>query len=527
MTDYETPSSEEGLRDLLATLELGTVMARDFDGVIRFWSAGCVRLYGWSAAEAIGRVSHTLLKTVFPVPLAEIEAALLTSGEWTGDLRHTKKDGSEIVVAARKVLRRDARGQPGSVMESLADITAQRQAEDELMRLNADLEARVEAEVAARENIQLRLAQAEKLTALGQLAGGIAHDFNNVIQAVTGAAGRIAHCPEQIDRVRRYAGMIQEASARGAAITGRLLAFSRRDELRPEAVDAGALLTGLHEMLSRTLGTHISVRLALPSGLPCAFVDRRQLETVLINLATNARDAIRDHGSVTLSATPEVIADDIHPFGLSPGDYIRFSVRDDGAGMDEATIRRAREPFFTTKAQGKGTGLGLSMASGFAEQSGGALAIDSRLGLGTTVSLWLPASREAAAATETAAPNGFRALHVLLVDDDELVRDALAGGLADLGFKVSQAASGAEALDLLAEGPDVLVSDYAMPEMDGLALIRRAQRALPRLPALLLTGYDGDVYAALDRASTDRLKLLRKPITGASLAECVASLAAE
>ena len=398
MTQHDTPLSEERLRDLLATLDLGTVMARDFDGVIRFWSAGCARLYGWSPAEAIGQVSHVLLRAVYPVSLAEIEATLLTSGEWTGDLRHTKKDGTEIVVATRKVIRRDARGQPVSVMESLADVTALRRAEEELMRINAELEARVQTEVSAREQIQLRLAQAEKLTALGQLAGGIAHDFNNVIQAVTGAAGRIAHRPEQTERVRRYAGMIQEASARGAAITGRLLAFSRRDELRPEAVEVVAMLTGLHEMLSRTLGTHVAMRLALPEQLPSAFVDRRQLETVLINLATNARDAIRDHGCVTLSAHAEVIAEEIDALALAPGDYIRFSVRDDGAGMDEATMRRAREPFFTTKTQGKGTGLGLSMASGFAEQSGGALAIDSRLGLGTTVSLWLPASREAASA---------------------------------------------------------------------------------------------------------------------------------
>jgi len=524
MTDTDpTPSDEEGLRDLLATLELGTVMARDFDGTIRFWSAGCARLYGWTADEAIGQVSHVLLRTVFSVPLAEIQATLLTSGEWTGDLRHTRKDGSEIVVAARKVIRRDLRGKPCAVMESLADVTALRQAEDELRRLNADLEARVQAEVNAREEIRLRLAQAEKLTALGQLAGGIAHDFNNVIQAVTGAAGRMAHRPEQADRVRRYAAMIQEACERGAAITGRLLAFGRRDELRPEAVDVAAMLTGLHEMLSRTLGPHVAARLGLPPRLPSAFVDRRQLETVLINLATNARDAIRDHGSVTLSAQAETIADASH---LAPGDYIRFSVRDDGAGMDEATARRAREPFFSTKAQGKGAGLGLSMASGFAEQSGGALAIDSRLGLGTTVSLWLPVTGAAVVAAETAAPRRLRALHVLLVDDDDLVRDALAGGLLDMGFRVSQAASGFEALELLAEGPDVLVSDYAMPEMDGLALIRRAQRAFPRLPALLLTGYDGDVYALLDKASSRRLKLLRKPITGARLAESVSSLAA-
>jgi PAS domain S-box-containing protein len=393
MTDYDSGlgANEARLRDVLATLQLCTVMARDFDGTIRFWSAGCERLYGWTADEAIGRSSHQLLQTVFPVPLDEIEAILLRDGEWIGDLGHTKKDGTKILVAAHKAVRRDVNGCACAVMESVSDVTTLRLAEEELQRLNSALEERVQEEVAARAEIQSRLAQAEKLSALGQLAGGIAHDFNNVIHAVTGAAVHIARHAENSEFVRRYAGMIQEAASRGAAITSRLLAFARRDASQPETIDVAALLRGLHELLVRTLGSRVELRLALPEALPSVRVDRRELQTVLINLATNARDAIGDNGSVTLSAH-EAMADDDEAPGLARGCYVRFDVSDDGVGMDETTAKSATEPFFTTKEPGKGTGLGLSMARSFAEQAGGALTIDSRLGQGTTVSLWLPAT---------------------------------------------------------------------------------------------------------------------------------------
>ncbi len=255
-----------------------------------------------------------------------------------------------------------------------------------------DVTAHRRAEAALCES-ERRLRQAEKMGALGQLAGGIAHDFHNVLQAVQGGATLLQRRPGEPERVLRIAGTILAAAERGLAITRRLLVFSRRGDLRAEPVDIAVLLHGLADLLVHTLGSGVAVRVEAASGLPMLLADKGQLETVLINLATNARDAMAGQGSLTLTATAEIAADgaDRTLMGvLRPGRYIRLSVADTGSGMDADTLERALEPFFTTKPVGQGTGLGLPMAQGFAEQSGGGLHISSAPGQGTTVSLWLP-----------------------------------------------------------------------------------------------------------------------------------------
>ena len=520
---------ETQLKNLLATLDLSAVIIRRMDGTIQFWLAGFERLYGWSAAEAVGRNSHQLLQTIFPVPLAEIEATLLRDGEWSGDLRHKRRDGSEIIVAARKVLQRDAEGNPLAIMESVADVTALRRAEGELRILNADLQARVRQEVRERETAQARLAQAEKLSALGQLAGGVAHDFNNVIQAVSGSASLIQRHALDPNKVTRYARMMEDVAARGAFITRRLLAFARRGELRAEPTQIGAVVEGVREVLTHTIGAAVTVRVDVMRGLPLAMVDRSQLETTLINLAANARDAFVGDGVITFTAIAEtVLAHDDR--GLAPGDYIRLSVADTGAGMDKKTLRRALEPFFTTKEKGKGTGLGLSMARGFAEQSGGALHVESAPGEGTTVTLWLPettADGRVQVAREAAATTPRVPRRILLVDDDEPVMEVLAGELEDHGYAVFPAASGEAALAMLEAGEklDLVVSDFSMPGMDGLSLIREAQRLRPGLPAILLTGYAAEAETLFGEHPGDAtFSLLRKPVSGALLADNIAVL---
>ncbi|MGH7153612.1 MAG: ATP-binding protein, partial [Acetobacteraceae bacterium] len=339
-----------------------------------------------------------------------------------------------------------------------------------------------------REAAQARAAHAERMQALGQLAGGIAHDFNNVLQAVSGGATLLERRPTEPDSVRRFARIILDAASRGSSITRRLLAFAHRSDLRAEAVDVGPLLDGLREILEHTLGAGIEVEVEAAPDLPPLFADRSQLETVLVNLAANARDAMPEGGRVLLSAVADTIAPDARAPGLVAGPYIRLSVSDAGTGMDDATLARASEPFFTTKRQGKGTGLGLAMARGFAEQSGGALRIESRLGKGTTVMLWLPQTEEALA---VAAPAGSRdtapavspAARILLVDDDQLVRETLSAQLDGLGFSVTAVADGSSALVELdaGAGVDCLVADLAMPGIDGLTLIREAQRRRPHL----------------------------------------------
>lgn len=242
-----------------------------------------------------------------------------------------------------------------------------------------------------------RLRQAEKMSALGQLAGGMAHDFRNVLQMVQGRAELIAQCPGEEERVRRLTGAILSAVERGIAITRRLLVFARSGELRAAPIDAAALLSEMQEILGHSLGGAIALRIEAAAGLPPMLADKGELETVLINLAANARDAMPGGGTLSLTAAPETVASvdgARHPPSLKPGRYLRLCVADTGSGMDATTLARAGEPFFTTKPAGKGTGLGLPMAQGFAEQSGGGLRIESAPGQGTTVTLWLPVARE-------------------------------------------------------------------------------------------------------------------------------------
>ena len=426
------------------------------------------------------------------------------------------------------------RSKDGTVREALVvmhDIDAERRLVEIQRQANARLEQRVREEVTAREAAQMRAAQAERVQALGQIAGGIAHDFNNVLQAVSGGAALIERRPDNPERVVRHARMVADAARRGAAITSRLLAFARRGDLRAESVDAGTLLHDMANVLSHTLGGTVRCEVEVAPGLPPLFADRGQLETVLVNLATNARDAMPSGGVLTMSAGAEVVpSGGSHPAGLTPGAYIRISVCDTGTGMDEAVLIRVTEPFFTTKEPGKGTGLGLAMAKGFVEQSGGRLLISSKAGSGTTIDLWLPQADKAVAGQDAEATRHETTPDtpcVLLVDDDPIVRDVLTASLEEAGYVVLSADSGAAALPLLRQDAriQILVSDLTMPVMDGLSLIREAQAIRPGLPAILLTGYAGDGAAlAFGGAISGAFSLLRKPVTGVQLVDRISGL---
>ena len=416
-------------------------------------------------------------------------------------------------------------GRLGTALDAMALALAEREAE--LRRLNTDLEKRVGQEVAAREAAQARAAQAERVQALGQLAGGVAHDFNNVLQAVEGAVLLIERESTGRERTNRLVRLALEATARGASVTRRLLAFGRRGDLRAAAIDTDALLAGLRELLAHTLGAGTEVYVVAEPGLPRILADRGQLETALVNLATNARDAMPNGGALTLRAAAETVqADDqAHPAELAPGRYIRLTVSDTGTGMDAATLLHVGEPFFTTKTMGEGTGLGVAMVKGFAAQSGGGVRIDSSPGQGTSVTLWLPRAEGetvAAGPPHAVTPEPAAAARLLLVDDERLVRDVLAEQLEDEGFSILTAANGTEALALLdaGEAVDVLVSDLSMPGMDGLALIHAAHHRRPCLPAVLLTGYSGEgIELAVGSNVTGQIALLRKPIRAEDLVD--------
>ncbi len=414
-----------------------------------------------------------------------------------------------------------------AVADALRHSMAERQSALEALRaLNAGLETRVRHEIASREQAQAQLAQSQRMEALGQLAGGIAHDFNNVLQAVIGGLSLIQRRADDPAAVRRLSGLAADAAGRGAAITGRLLTFARRGDLQGVAIAPCALLEGMRQILAPTLGAGIAVSVEAAPDLPSLLADRAQLETVLVNLAINARDAMQGGGALSLAAA--AARDDEHR-ALKPGGYIKLVLSDTGTGMDDATLARATEPFFTTKRPGHGTGLGLAMARGFAEQSGGALRLDSTPGAGTIVTLWFPQA-PAGAARETGAQaaacgSDKAVLRVLMVDDDSMVREVLAHELEDRGFVVTTAADGAAGLALIEGGcaADLLVSDYAMPGMNGLAVIAAARGLRPELPCILLTGY-AEAETALTMAQDRRTMLLRKPISGAALARCAAEL---
>ena len=286
-----------------------------------------------------------------------------------------------------------------------------------------------------------RLAASQRLEALGQLAGGIAHDINNVLQTISGACTILQMRNQDSQDITRLAGLVLSAADRGSAITRRLLVFARRAAVQAELVDVAALLEDLQEVLNHTLGGSVVVKLDLAVALPPVYVDRMQFETVIINLATNARDAMPDGGEVRIAAGAETVKPDrLHRADLAPGQYVRFDIADTGVGMDEITLQRAVEPFFSTKGPSHGTGLGLSMAKGFAEQANGRLDIVSKPGKGTTVTIWLPVSTVPAQLSQPllSAERQERELsglpepsRILVVDDDrqarELVSEAPSG----------------------------------------------------------------------------------------------------
>ena len=398
--------------------------------------------------------------------------------------------------------------------ERTSRLAAERLAAESVLALavaNDDLEERVLREVAAREEVSEKLARGQRLDAIGQLAGGIAHDINNVLQTVSGACSLLQDRADRPTEVERLISVALAATDRGSSITQRLLAFARRDQLRAESIEPTALLTDMRGLLNHTLGGGVVVKLELAKDLPKLVADRMQLETVLINLATNARDAMPGgSGTIIISACLETIGiDAASPNGLPSGDFIRISVGDSGIGMDARTIARAIEPFFTTKGVGKGSGLGLSMAKGFAEQSGGALDITSQRGAGTTVTIWLPvlndqrvilATKSGSAPIDT-VPASAQSVAVLVVDDEEPIRLLVSDWLTNKGFAVTSAASAQEAIALLADGlsVDLLLTDLSMPEMSGIELVRAArQKQRGDLPAIIFTGNLGAASSAID-----------------------------
>jgi signal transduction histidine kinase/ActR/RegA family two-component response regulator len=394
---------------------------------------------------------------------------------------------------------------------------------EELHQLAAGLEQRVEERTAEHKLAVAQLHEAQKLETLGQLTGGVAHDFNNLLTPIMGALDMLQRRYGESDaRSARLIDNALQSADRAKTLVQRLLGFARRQTLETKAVDVGALVDGMRDLIASSIGPAIDLRIRHEAGLPAASADPNQLELAVLNLCVNARDAISGNGTLTIVVDQLAFGPGSQP-KLTPGLYVRLSVIDTGCGMDTETLARAVEPFYSTKETGRGTGLGLSMVHGLAAQLGGGFALSSVPGQGTRADLYLRVA-EGDVARETdrrRLPLGAkgRSLSVLLVDDEELVRIGTAEMIRDLGHAVAQASGGAEALAKLEAGlrPDVVITDYKMPRMDGAELAGRVRDTLPDVPILLITGYTG---------TTENIHLprLAKPFGQAEIAAALEAL---
>jgi PAS domain S-box-containing protein len=401
------------------------------------------------------------------------------------------------------------------VTERVTAEAALREARDALQEVNEDLESRVEERTREREVVLRQLHESQKMESIGQLTGGVAHDFNNLLSVILGSLGLLKKAVPQDPRVSRLLDRAIQGAERGATLTTRLLAFARRQELKVEFVALQKLIPSMLDFLRHSAGPNVAIYAEISPEVYAIEVDANQLELALINLAVNARDAMPRGGSLTIACHNEENGKKV---GLSRDAFVCITITDTGEGMTEETLARAQEPFFTTKGVGKGTGLGLSMVQGFTAQSGGAMRLKSELGKGTTVTLWLPRARESVIMPARIEPSELaraRNLRVLLVDDDILVSMGGADMLLDLGHSVTEAQSGSQALKLLESDSsfDVVVTDFAMPGMNGFELARRIKERHSKLPVILATG-----YAELPANKSVEFERLSKPYTAKDLA---------
>jgi signal transduction histidine kinase len=374
-------------------------------------------------------------------------------------------------------------------------------------------------QIIEREQAQAALQQAQKMEVVGQMTGGLAHDFNNLLTAVLGNL-ELATRRTKDDGIRRYLDGATQAARRGSKLTSQLLAFARTQRLQMEATNLNTLVTSIGDLLYRTIGATVRIETVLEKDLWTVMVDPSQIELIILNLAINARDAMPDGGRVTISTTNVRLEDCGLPAELMQGDYVVLSVSDTGTGMTEEVLKKAYEPFFTTKGVGRGTGLGLSQVYGIAKQSGGGVRIDTKLGKGTTVTVYLPRT-EGVPAADNAPDNPLSsqlAQHhatVLVVDDDRDVRELTVACLESVGYRVLSAEGGRAALDVIGGNTpvDLLLLDIAMPEMNGPEAARAIGSKRPGLPIIYMTGYVGSTQLGSD----EQRCLVKKPFTVAEL----------
>jgi len=497
-------ASQEQFRILVQGVTDYAIYMLTPSGEISSWNLGAERIKGFAPAEVIG-THFSRFYTPEDLAAGEPMRALATAraeGRYEREGLRVRKDGTtfwaNVVIDA-------VHAEDGTLLgfaKVTRDVTTQRESRKAL------------------EEAREALFQAQKMDAIGQLTGGVAHDFNNLLMVILGSLEILR---KRISADPRAISLLENAVAgakRGSALTQRMLAFARRQELSVESVDLPKLINGMAELLERSLSSAAELEMRFPLKLSAVRTDSNQLELALLNLVVNARDAMPKGGTIVIAAKEWNVTQARN--GLVPGRYVCLSVTDSGEGMDAATLARAAEPFFTTKGMGKGTGLGLPMVHGVAEQSGGRLILKSEKGQGTTAELWLPSAPELAISRPVTPveppPAKIRPLLVLLVDDDNLVLHGTSAMLEDLGHRVLEAPSAAHALKLIDAHSDVdlVITDHVMPGMSGAELADILRKRWPTLPIVIATG-----YAELPEGVADSLTRLPKPFSQSEVERAV------
>jgi PAS domain S-box-containing protein len=505
MAEETLRRSEQQFRMLVQGVTDYAIYMLSPEGRVSNWNQGAQRIKGYLPEEIIGE-HFSVFYTPEDRAAGEPQRALAIAtheGRFENRSWRVRKDGTRFLA---HVVVDAIRGETGTLL-GFAKITRD---VTEAHKAQQDLEKTREA-----------LFQAQKMQAIGQLSGGIAHDFNNLLTVILGNLEIVQKRIGDDPKLTRLLENATQGALRGVSLTQRMLAFARRQELKTEAVDIPQLVQGITGLLRSSLGPNIKIETRFPLELDRVLADTNQLELAILNLATNARDAMPDGGSVIIKAEHEVVLEQAQ-HALAAGHYVCLSLTDTGAGMDANTLASAKDPFFTTKGLGKGTGLGLSMVHGFIEQLGGRFVLKSEPGQGTTAELWLPVATHA----DIASPlpviepvSSVPRLSVLVVDDDSLVLTSTVLLLEDLGHRVLSVTSGAQALSLFDQGEviDLMITDMAMPHMSGAQLAHAVRLLKPDLPIILATG-----YAERLEGFAAQLPRLPKPFTQLNLLEVIA-----
>jgi PAS domain S-box-containing protein len=472
--------SDEQFRLLVQSVSDYAIYMLDPQGIVVSWNFGARRIKGYTSEEIVGKhfsVFYSVADREAGLPQQGLAAAA-KEGRWENEGWRYRRDGSQFwaSVVIDRIL--DDQG----ALVGFAKVTR-------------DMTERREAQLAL-EHARDAMAQSQKMDAIGQLSGGVAHDFNNLLMAVLGSLELLEKRLPNDPKMKLLLNNAFEGARRGVTLTQRMLSFARRRELELTAVNVGELISGMQDLLDRSLGPLVTLEIDVPTDLPTVRADPNQLETAVLNLAVNSRDAMARGGLIRIHARVQR-CDELLGLRDLTHDCVVLSVTDTGEGMDESTLRRAMEPFFTTKEVGKGTGLGLSMVHGMTEQLGGRLKVSSHVGQGTAVEMWLPVDGAAVVKKEhlesaPARESRARKLVTVVVDDDRLVLTNTAAMLEDAGHTVLAASSASQALELIRKAAahvDLVITDQAMPQMTGMQLAAAIRVEWPAIPILLVCGF--------------------------------------